>query len=147
MSTTYAQPLPEETETDTVPSNENSPKPLKDILSRMREIREERRRIGERDSELHEEWRALEADLLARSEKDGLDKFSAKGCGTAVVSEQILPNVVDWDAYLEWERTQDMQHVRQRRISTAAYRELVEAGIEVPGVVPYIQKSINLRAN
>lgn len=113
----------------------------------MREIRDERARISKRDSELHGEWRGLEADLLERAEKEGLDKFSAKGAGTAIVSEQVLPNVTDWDAYLVWELKEEMQHMRQRRLSAAAYRELVESGATVPGVTPYTQKSINLRAN
>lgn len=114
------------------------------IVEKMVEIREERRRISSRDKELVEEWRSLELELIIRLDEQGMEKASTKH-GTASINETILPQVVDWDEFYGYIKEQDAFHMLQRRPTAAAFRELHESGEVVPGVEPYTQRAIGLR--
>lgn len=115
-----------------------------DLIARLVDIREEKRKIKAREKELNDEWRTLELEALIRLDDQGMDKASTKR-GTISIGENILPQVVDWDAFGEHIIQNDALYLLQRRPAAAAYRELLESGETVPGVEPYTQRQINLR--
>lgn len=115
-----------------------------DLIAKLVDIREEKRKIKAREKELNDEWRSLELEALIRLDDQGMEKASTKR-GTISIGENILPQVVDWDAFGEHIIQNDALYLLQRRPAAAAYRELLESGEEVPGVEPYTQRSINLR--
>lgn len=115
-----------------------------DLIARLVDIREEKRKIKAREKELNDEWRTLELEALIRLDDQGMDKASTKR-GTISIGENVLPQVVDWDAFGEHIIQTDSLFLLQRRPAAAAYRELLESGETVPGVEPYTQRSINLR--
>lgn len=114
------------------------------IVKRMIEVRDERRTIASRDKDLIVEWKSLESELILRLDDQGME--SAKtAAGTASISETILPNVVDWDAFYTYMKEEDALHLLQRRPSAAAFRELNDSGMTIPGVDAYTQRTIGLR--
>lgn len=115
-----------------------------DLVAKMVKVREERRRISARDKELIEEWRSLEMEMLARLDEQGMEKASTSA-GTASISETILPNVVDWDAFYAYMQENDSLYLLQKRPAAAAFRELNDSGVTIPGVDPYTQRTIGLR--
>lgn len=115
-----------------------------DIIALMLETREERRTIAARDKELIEVWRSLEMELLLRLDEQSMTKAST-GFGTATITETVLPQVQDWDEFYEHIKETDSFYLLQKRVAAAAYRELQQAGEDVPGISPYPQRSINLR--
>jgi hypothetical protein len=114
------------------------------IVQRMVEIRDERRKIGAVDKELIDEYKPLELELIIRLDEQGMEKASTSH-GTASITETVLPQVVDWDAFYEWIKENDAFYMLQKRPAAAAYRELQDSGEEVAGLVPYTQRSIGLR--
>lgn len=110
----------------------------------MVEVRDERRAIANRDKELVEEWNSLEGALMQRLEEQGMDRASAPA-GTATITETLLPQVEDWDAFYTYIDETSSWHLLQRRVATAAFRELHQSGEEVPGLSPYTKRSISLR--
>jgi hypothetical protein len=118
--------------------------PTSDIIAKLVAVRDERRRIRERDQELVEEWRSLEMELLVRLDEQGMLKASTTD-GTATITEVVLPQVQDWDALWEHIRDTGDFYLIQKRPAAAAFRELNDAGIEVPGIEPYTKRSISLR--
>jgi hypothetical protein len=60
-------------------------------------------------------------------------KFSTRD-GTIYISPQVVPKVVDWDAFYGYIRKTEAFHMLERRPSRAAFRELHEAHKLVPGV-------------
>lgn len=115
-----------------------------DIISKLAEVRDERRRISARDKELVAEWRALEMELLVRLDEQGMLKASTQA-GTASITETVLPQVVDWEAlHAHIQETGDF-HLLQKRPAAAAFRELHQSGITVPGMEPYTKREISLR--
>ena len=114
------------------------------IIERMVAIREERRRLKRLDSELSRSWSDLEALLINQLDAQGVTKASTDA-GTATVSETVLPKVEDWGALYTHLKETDSLYLLQKRVSSAAFREQHEAGLTVPGITPYVQKSIALR--
>lgn len=115
-----------------------------EIVEKMVAIRDERRRISARDEELIEAWRSLELELMTRLDEQGMETASTKA-GTAGINETTLPQVVDWDAFYDHIRETDSFYLLQKRVAASAYREILESGDEVPGLEPYVQRSIGLR--
>ena len=126
-------------------SEESSPPvPTSAIIAQMDGVRDERRRIRERDQELTEKWRALEMELIIRLDEQGMLKASTKE-GTASITETIVPQVTDWDAVYDYIRETGDFYLLQKRPAAAAFRELHSSGQTVPGLEPYTKRSISLR--
>lgn len=124
--------------------NTSPPLTVSAILARLVENRDEKRRIGEREKELNEEWKTLEMELIVRLDEQGMQKAST-GLGTASITEVIVPQVVDWDAVYEHIRETGDFYLLQKRPAAAAFRELQESGETIPGMEPYTKRSISLR--
>ncbi len=114
------------------------------IIERMVAIREERRRLKRLDSELSESWSDLETLLINQLDAQGVTKASTDA-GTATVNETVLPKVEDWDALYAHLKETDSLYFLQKRVSSGAFREQHEAGLTVPGITPFVQRSISLR--
>lgn len=114
------------------------------LVEKMLEIRDERRRISKRDKELIEDFRSLELEVLTQLDEQGMEKASTSA-GTASINETVLPQVVDWDKFYQYMINNDSLHLLQKRPAAAAFRELNESGETIDGVEPYTQRSIGLR--
>lgn len=128
-------------------SEEQADQPLTmaQVIEKLVNIREERRRISARDKELVEEWRKIEFEALTRLDDQGMEKASVADVGTISINETILPQVQDWDEFYKYIVENDAFHMLQKRPAAAAFRELNESGEEVAGVIPYTQRTIGLR--
>lgn len=126
-------------------TEKSSPRvPTSDIIAQLVEVREERRRIRERDSELVEKWRSLEMELMVRLDEQGMLKASTAD-GTASITEVVMPMVQDWDAVYEHIQETGDFYLLQKRPAAAAFRELNDSGEKIPGIEPYVKRSISLR--
>jgi len=114
------------------------------IIAKLVAVRDEKRSIGEREKELTEAWRSLEMELLVRLDQQGVKKASTDD-GTASITEVVLPSVVDWDAVYEHIKESGDFYLLQKRPAAAAFRELNDSGIIIPGMEPYTKRSISLR--
>ncbi len=62
------------------------------------------------------------------------------------ISETDVPTVKDWDLVYDYIKTNDSFYLLQKRMSAAAFRELLNLGHEVPGVEIFKDRKLNLRA-
>lgn len=115
-----------------------------EIIAEMLDLRTEKRKIKAREKEINDEVRSLEFELLTRLDEQGMEKASTTE-GTASITSTTLPQVVDWDQFYEYILENDALFLLQRRPAAAAYRELLESDQTIPGVEPYVQRSIGLR--
>ena len=93
----------------------------------------EKKRLNDRITEMNKEIRDLEHRIWALMDEDELLKFTTND-GTIYLSPQIVPKVVDWDAFYGYINRNQAYHMLERRPSRAAFRELYEAHKPVPGV-------------
>jgi hypothetical protein len=117
---------------------------LGSLIDRMSELREQRRVLGEEDKKLKAEYDAIELDLIASLDQQGMVKGTGRVAG-ASIGENVVANKVDFMATMAWiAKTKNYQLVQQR-ISDPAYRELRALGKTIPGLEDFTKRSINLR--
>lgn len=65
--------------------------------------------------------------------------------GTFGRTEAIMPVAKDWEAIHDYVRENDAFHLLYRKLLATTYRELLDAGEEIPGVESYTNVSISVR--
>lgn len=130
---------------DALNPQEKQPTTAAEIMAELFRIRDERRELAELDKDLGHQYRVLEALMIAKCDEQGATRVSS-ALGTAVLTETTVPQVTDWDTFYQFIKDNDAFHFLQRRVATAAFREAIEAKQEIPGLTPFSQRSINLRA-
>ena len=116
-----------------------------ELIDKRLAIRQALADLAEQEKHLKEEQDEVDYQLMQKLESDGLSKFS-NDQATISISEQIVPQVEDWDAlHAHILKTGEFE-LMQRRPAVKAYRELREAGVEVPGVVDFAKRGLNVRA-
>ena len=116
-----------------------------DLMHRIFEIRKLRANLEEQDKVLKEEFAQIELVLLARADEQGATRISTTD-GTATITEEEVPTVTDWDAVHLYIKENDAFHLLQRRINTAAWREMLKAATPLPGTAPFTKRSIGFRS-
>ena len=129
-----------------VGAEENSdPLTVRELIEQLVEIRDEKTHLTEKDKILGEQYRALETVLMAKLDEQGMKRATIDGVATATLTEQVVPNVTDWDAVYGYILENEAMHLLQKRPATAAFRELHESGEAIPGIEPYTKRTISLR--
>ena len=106
----------------------------------------EKKRLNDRITEMNREIRDLELRIWTLMDEDELLKFTTND-GTIYLSPQIVPKVVDWDAFYGYIYKNQAYHMLERRPSRAAFRELYEAHKPVPGVEAVEYDEVRTRRN
>lgn len=114
------------------------------LIDQIWAAREEKRRLEAEVKTVATRIAELDAQLMERLESEGLDKASGSKA-TVSVSTNTVADVQDWDAFWSYIIKNKYTHLLQRRVSDPAYRELIEAGKKVPGVQPFLKRSLNVR--
>ncbi len=61
--------------------------------------------------------------------------------------EDQVPNVQDWDAVWQHIVASGDTHLVQRRVSLLAWREMLDHGIEIPGIESFTRHTLRMRGN
>jgi len=116
-----------------------------EIMARLFEIRSAKAALEAERKKLGEEEDGLSAELLRQMDKQGSTRVSTS-LGTAIRTVTTLPVVDSWDDFYSWIKENDAFHLLQRRVSSPAYREIVDGGEAIPGVRSYEDVKVNLRS-
>jgi hypothetical protein len=115
------------------------------LIDQLWATREVKRDIESQLKEVEARIAELNTELMERMEQEGLDKASGTKA-TISVSTNTVAAVEDWDEFWKYILKNKYTHLLQRRVSDPAYRELLEAGKKVPGVQPFVKRSLNVRS-
>ena len=107
-------------------------------------LRERKRLAEETVKAIEVEINAAQEILMERLDKEKLDKATG-ALASVSISTAITANVEDWDTFNAWVKKTGHFHLYQKRISDAAYREVIDSGKKVPGVQPFSKRRLNLR--
>ncbi len=107
--------------------------------------REKVRKADIKLSELKTLFQEMETELKAEFSDAQID--SARGQrATASISRKVVPAIEDWGKLRTWILRNKAIDMLQKRVSTGAWRERVEAtGRGIPGVDAFTKVTINLR--
>lgn len=117
---------------------------LADLANDRDVLRERKRELEAEIKLLDQALAANELAIIERLDEMGVNKF-AVGKLSFSISENTVGNVEDWDQVHAYIRDNNAFHLVQRRLANAAYKELLDMGEELPGVVPFNKRSLNFR--
>ena len=101
--------------------------------------------VKDRVSTIKAKREKLEAWIKEQADVQGVTSFKTKH-GTAFLTTTDYANVADWDAVLDFIRTQEAFDMLEKRISKIAVRGYIEANKAVPPGVNYGTKlEVNIR--
>ena len=115
------------------------------LIDKMNGLREERRALAKQDDDLKKQYEETEQQLIELMDAEGCAKSTGK-TASAGISETIVFNTVDWDAFMAYLVKSKQVHLVQRRVSAPAVLEVFQAKGSVPGLEPFNKRSISLRA-
>lgn len=117
---------------------------LDDLATQRDTLREAKRLLETQVKDLDAQLAGNETDIIEIADEMGLDRF-AVGKLTFSISNQVVGNVEDWDALHEYIRENNAFYLLQRRLSNAPYKEILDNGDSLAGVVPFTKRSLNMR--
>ena len=118
---------------------------LETLITEYQRIRAQRQELSKTDKALKEQLDEIELQLMVALDKTGLDNATVRGVGQVIKSQEIVPNITDWDDFNASARDNDMLYLFQRRLNATAYRELLAQGVEVRGREPTTVTKITVR--
>jgi len=116
------------------------------VVVKLVEIREAIKKINTEKKDLEEVRSQLELEVLSLLDDQEVTLMRSKA-GTISIAESEIAQVEDWDEFENFIYKNRALYLLQRRPSNPAYRELIKTDGNVPGVVSYIKRTINLRKN
>ena len=127
---------------------ENNTQPLINLDDKMNMLADTRlqlKQLLEQEKKLKQVQNALEAEIAADMERQGLTQTGNDAC-TISLKTEVVPTVEDWDAL--WEHIFDTRQTEllQKRMSATAYRELLAMAQAVPGVRSTELTKVNYRS-
>jgi hypothetical protein len=120
-------------------------KPIGKIIDSMHALRERKRALDEELKKLDAEYREEETLLMERMTAEGTDKGSGK-LASASITTGVIADVQDWAEVEKFVKRTGNFQLFQRRVSDAAFRELLETKGSVPGIKSFTKRRVNLRA-
>lgn len=111
----------------------------------LHKLREQKRALEAEIKTISEAMDALEQELLAQMDAEGVIKSTGK-LATVSVTTSVKPVVEDWDAFYAYIHRHKYYHLLERRPAVLGCRELFEQKGKIPGVVPFTQRKLNLRS-
>jgi hypothetical protein len=116
-----------------------------DVLATQRDdLRDEKRNLERELKDIEAALKCNEVDIIAILDELGVGKF-AVGKMSFSISETLVGNVEDWEPVYEYVLKNNAFHLLQRRLSNAAYKELLDMGEAPEGIVPFTKRSLNFR--
>jgi hypothetical protein len=114
------------------------------MIDRMYMLREQKRGLEAQVKEVTAEISEIQQTLLTRFTEVGTD-YARGSLASASISESVVPQIEDWGAVMEWIMENDGLYLVHRRVSSGPWKELQDAGVDVPGIIPYTKTAILLR--
>lgn len=121
--------------------------PLGTLIDKLAGLREKKRKLAEQEKLIDAEFAELEETLKQRLLGEGMDKATGKKA-TISIKEEVVANIVDWEALTAYVKKTGHFHLFQRRVSNPAFRELAALNKSkgVPGLQPFTKLNLNLTA-
>jgi len=117
---------------------------LDDRIDLMFKLREQKRALEAQAKQLGKELDEHERQLIAAYKAVGT--VTARGTlASATITETIIPTIDDWGLVEGWILENDALYLLHRRVSSAPWKELRDAGTDVPGIEPFTKQAISLR--
>ena len=124
---------------------ENQQVTLDDKMNMLADTRAKLKVLLDQEKELKQVQNALEAEIAADMERQGLTQTGNDAC-TISLKTEVVPTVEDWDVLHKHISDTGRFELLQKRMSATAYRELIAMEPSVPGVRSTELTKVNYRS-
>tara|TARA_R100001509_G_scaffold71208_2_gene39714 strand:- start:701 stop:1081 length:381 start_codon:yes stop_codon:yes gene_type:complete len=124
---------------------ENQQVTLDDKMNMLADTRAKLKVLLDQEKELKNVQNALEAEIAADMERQGLTQTGNDVCTISLKTETV-PTVEDWDVLHQHISDTGRFELLQKRMSATAYRELIAMEPSVPGVRSTELTKVNYRS-
>ena len=124
---------------------ENQQVTLDDKMNMLADTRAKLKVLLDQEKELKNVQNALEAEIAADMERQGLTQTGNDVC-TISLKTEVVPTVEDWDVLHQHISDTGRFELLQKRMSATAYRELIAMEPSVPGVRSTELTKVNYRS-
>ena len=124
---------------------ENQRVTLDDKMNMLADTRAKLKVLLDQEKELKNVQNALEAEIAADMERQGLTQTGNDVCTISLKTETV-PTVEDWDVLHQHISDTGRFELLQKRMSATAYRELIAMEPSVPGVRSTELTKVNYRS-
>lgn len=114
-------------------------------IDTLQKLREKKRKLEASVKEVADSMSVLEKELMEQMDTEGVMKSTGK-LASVSISESVKPSIEDWDLFYGYIHRNKYYHLLERRPSVTGCRELFEKKGKIPGVVPFTQRTINMRS-
>ena len=118
---------------------------LDDKMNMLADTRLQLKQLLEQEKKLKQVQNALEAEIAADMERQGLTQTGNDVCTISLKTETV-PTVEDWDLLHQHIIDTGRFELLQKRMSATAYRELIAMEPSVPGVRSTELTKVNFRS-
>lgn len=119
------------------------PKKLGELIDKLTELKLQRQYHEKQAEKIGTEMAGVEEEIIHMMADAHLEK-AAHG-GTAVApKDHVYAHVESWEKLYDFIETNRYWHLLEKRVSVTGYRELLELGRDVPGVVPFVKTKLSV---
>lgn len=121
------------------------------LSNRLARLKEEKKQIEKDEKDCNLQIDAVEEVLLSQFEKSEESLFriiTDEGERSIFVTYEPYSTVVDWEAFDEWIKEndlEDMYTVHTKTLNSAVKERLLNAEPEPPGIKVFLKKSVGIR--
>lgn len=112
-------------------------------IDQLHALREDKRELEKQVKEISSEMSALESELIDQMDAEETTKSAGKAASVSI-TKSVVPAVENWDVFYEFIREHNYFHMLERRPAVLACREMFEHNGQIPGVVPFVKRKLNL---
>jgi acyl transferase domain-containing protein len=115
-----------------------------EMADELQQLRERKRELEAEIAVVEGQYKGIEDELLQQLEAQHTSTAKGKLASVSITSS-VTANVTDWDKLYAFIKRHGHFHLLHRRVTDAAYRELLEHGVKVPGTESFVKKRLNVR--
>lgn len=108
---------------------------LGQMIDKLTELRLIKADLERQVKGVEEEITAVEHVIMHKMLDEKIEQ-AAHGGTSVAPKEHVYSKVENWDSFYQYVRETGYFHLLEKRIAVKAFRELIELGRQVPGVIP-----------
>ena len=126
-------------------SEQEEQQTMDQLLTELTEVRTNLKSLQEKERGFKSRKMELEAKIVSTLKEQGIDRVGNDGC-TLSIKQEFVPTVEDWDQVYQYLIQTKQFELIQKRMSATAFRELLQMGMNVPGVKATELTRVNFRS-
>ena len=126
-------------------SEQEKEQTMDELLTELTEVRTNLKTLQEKERGFKSRKMELEARIVSILKEQGIDRVGNDGC-TLSIKQEFVPTVEDWDQVYQYLIQTKQFELIQKRMSATAFRELLQMGMNVPGVKATELTRVNFRS-